>query len=262
LEDSGDTIINGKEVFEKLKKSNSASDSVFRRRSIPIAVLLILVVLLSLGSGLYAGASYFPQQAPNVTITTTIYTTTTSWTTSTIWSTVTSVVQGVWTTVQYTTSTSTVTVTGGTNTGTFGTTSTAGTSVGGAAGYIAATKYVLSQAGTVTQVSVYSANSGHVKVAVYADNSGAPGSLLVANNAATTVTGGQWTTISIGPTSLAAGTYWIAFNEDANSLRMYKAGGTRQAAYMSYAFSNDMPTSWTPNGYQNADYVCYATYTY
>jgi hypothetical protein len=77
-------------------------------------MLLILVVLLSAGSGLYAGASFFPQQAPNVTTTTTIYTTTTSWTTSTIWSTVTSVVQGVLTTIEYTTSTSTVTVAGST----------------------------------------------------------------------------------------------------------------------------------------------------
>jgi preprotein translocase subunit SecG len=249
-------------VFEKLKKNSKANDSPVKWRSISVAALLVLVVLLSASTGIYAGASFFAQQAPNVTITTTTFTTTTSWTTSTIWSTVTSVVQGVWTTVQYTTSTSTVTVTGGTNTGTFGTTSAAGTSIGGAAGYIAATKYTLSQAGTVTQVSVYSANSGHVKVAIYADNNGAPGTFLVANNAATTVTGGQWTTISVGPTSLAAGTYWIAFNEDANSLRVYRSGGTKQAAYMSYGFSNDMPTNWTPNGYQSADYVCYATYTY
>jgi len=80
-------------------------------RSMPVAALLILVVVLSATSGLYAGASYFAQQAPNVTVTTTIYTTITSWTISTISSTVTSVVYGVWTTVQYTTSTSTTTVT-------------------------------------------------------------------------------------------------------------------------------------------------------
>jgi hypothetical protein len=79
-------------------------------------MLLILVVLLSAGSGVYAGASFFAQQAPGVTVTTTLFTTTTSWTTSTIWSTVTSVVQGVLTTVEYTTSTSTVTVTGSTST--------------------------------------------------------------------------------------------------------------------------------------------------
>ena len=109
--DSRGAITKGKDVCEELKKISTAA---FRGRSIPVAVLLVLVALLSLGSGLYAGASFFPQQAPNVTITTTIFTTTTSLTTSTTWSTVTSVVYGVWTTVQYTTSTSTVTLTGGT----------------------------------------------------------------------------------------------------------------------------------------------------
>lgn len=246
-----------------MKKNGKADDSSIKWRSISVAALMILVVLLSAGSGIYAGASFFAQQAPNVTVTMTIYTTTTSWTTSTIWSTVTEVAQAVLTTIQYTTSTSTVTVTGGTNTGTFGTTSAAGaTSGGGLANYIVATKYTLSQAGVVTSVSIYSVKSANVKVAIYADNSGAPGNLLVANNAPTAVSANQWKTISIASTSLAAGTYWIAFNEDVNSIRVMKAGGTRQAAYMSYAFANNMPTNWTPNAYQNYDYVCYATYTY
>lgn len=50
--------------------------------------------------------------------------------------------------------------------------------------------------------------------------------------------------------------------KDVNYSRMYKPGGTRQAAYMRQAFSGDMPTSWTPDGYQNLDYICYATYQY
>ncbi|MGB9023585.1 MAG: hypothetical protein WCC94_09150 [Candidatus Bathyarchaeia archaeon] len=90
------------------------SRATLKGRAIPVTVLLILTILLSVGSGLYAGASFFAQQAPNVTITTTIFTTTTSWTTSTIWSTVTETVQGVLTTIEYTTSTSTVTMTAGT----------------------------------------------------------------------------------------------------------------------------------------------------
>lgn len=100
--------------LESSKKRSEAGSSLNDRgvRAITVSVLLLVVVLLSAVSGLYAGASFFPQQAPNVTITTTIYTTTTSWTTSTLWSTVTSVVQGVLTTVVYTTSTSTITVTG------------------------------------------------------------------------------------------------------------------------------------------------------
>ena len=77
-----------------MKKNSKAGDSTFKRLSIPIGALLVVVVLLSAGSG-FVGASFFAQQAPNVTITTTIYTTTISWTTSTIWSTVTSTVLGV-----------------------------------------------------------------------------------------------------------------------------------------------------------------------
>lgn len=108
-------------MFDELKKISRASEasSAFnsqRGRSMPVAVLLVFVVLLSAGSGIYAGASFFAQQAPVVTITTTIYTTTTSWTTSIIWSTVTQVVQGVLTTIEYTTSTSTIFATATTTT--------------------------------------------------------------------------------------------------------------------------------------------------
>jgi len=102
-------------VSERLKKNSGLKvDSVLNDRrggTIPVAVLLVFVVLLSAGSGMYAGASFFAQQAPNVTVTTTIYTTTTSWTTSTLWSTLTETVEGILTTIEYTTSTSTITVT-------------------------------------------------------------------------------------------------------------------------------------------------------
>jgi hypothetical protein len=103
-------------VFDELKKISRAGDSPFKGSSIPVAVLLVLVVLLSAGSGLYAGTSFFAQQAPDVTITTTIFTTTTVWTTSTIRSIVTALVYGVWTTVEYTTSTSTIFATATTTT--------------------------------------------------------------------------------------------------------------------------------------------------
>jgi hypothetical protein len=97
-------------VVEELKNISRAT---LKGRAIPVTVLLVLTILLSVGSGLYAGASFFAQQAPNVTITTTIFTNTTSWATSTIWSTVTETVQGVLTTIEYTTSTNTITATVG-----------------------------------------------------------------------------------------------------------------------------------------------------
>jgi hypothetical protein len=109
-----------KEVFEQLKKCSRSNETSTRlndrrARSVPVAALLVFAVLLSASSGVYAGASFFPQQSPNVTVTTTVYSTATSWTTLIIWSTVTQVVQGVLTTATYTTSTSTVTVTASTS---------------------------------------------------------------------------------------------------------------------------------------------------
>jgi hypothetical protein len=90
-------------VLKKLKK-------IRKGRSALVGILLIAIAL-SAGSGLYVGASFFGPLA-NVTVTTTIFTTTTSWVSSTVWSTATEVVSGILTTIQYTSSTSTVTVTG------------------------------------------------------------------------------------------------------------------------------------------------------
>jgi hypothetical protein len=175
-----------------------------------MAVLLVLVVLLSLGSGLYAGASFFPQQAPNVTVTTTIFTTTTSWTTSTIWSTVTSVVYGVWTTIQYTTSTSTVTLTASpTN---VGKTDIGATDNLFSGGYLKAYKYTMSGAGTVQSITVYIQAYGSgakIRVGIYNDNSNYPGS-LVAGNDEWTVGATGWKTITLAThVYLSAGNYWI-----------------------------------------------------
>jgi hypothetical protein len=176
-----------------------------------MAVLLVLVVLLSLGSGLYAGASFFPQQAPNVTITTTIFTTTTSWTTSTIWSIVTSVVEGIWTTVQYTTSTSTVTVTSHPPTN-LGKTDVGATDNLFSAGMLKAYMYTLSEAGTVQSITVYIQSYGsgaRIRVGLYSDRSNYPGS-LVAGNDEWTVGATGWKTVTLAtPVYLSAGNYWI-----------------------------------------------------
>jgi hypothetical protein len=98
-------------VLENLKNIARALRSAFRKRSIPLALSLIVVVLVSVGSGIYAGASFFSPLA-NVTVTSTTFVTTTSWITSTVMSTVTQTVQGVLTTIVYTSSTSTTTYTG------------------------------------------------------------------------------------------------------------------------------------------------------
>jgi hypothetical protein len=237
-------------VFEEFMKISKAGDSDFGRRSIRVAILLILVVFLSAGSGLYAGASFFPQQAPSATVTTTIFTTTTSWTTSTIWSTVTSVVQGVLTTIQYTTSTSTVTVTGAaTTTYTAYAGGSTGSGVAGS-GYVLAFPVTLPSSGTVSSLGVNWAGtqSGNVRVALYSAGSGKPGSLLAESTSTAMNTAPGWQDIPVTSYSAAAGTYWIAIQ--LGSIKgVYYQSGSRSWYVRSFG---PFDSSWSGSSRQDS----------
>jgi len=240
-----------------------------RSRSVLVAVLLILVVLLSAGSGLYAGASFFPQQAPNVTITTTIFTTTTSWTTSTIWSIVTSVVEGVWTTVQYTTSTSTVTMTAGTGTlGNYGDTNVEpypAIITSGSTHFVYFTPFTTPSGGlTVQSLSIYiSKSDGNLDMAIYADSGGSPsGSPLVHSGLVAMGPSGAWQTISASPIHLSPSTqYWIAvlFTSGSAQLRYNPASGT--ARWQNIGTSTTMPSPVGTLGSQTCKISMYVTGT-
>lgn len=153
-----------------------------------------------------------------------------------------------------------ITSTGSQNypTATFGTTS-AGANVGGVADILVATKYTLSVSGTVTQIGAYASASGNWKLGIYSDNSGAPGTLLAANNNVNPVVAGN-NVFNIGPVYLTAGTYWLAILTDQPN-REYNIG-TGQADYiLGYGFSNSLPGSFgTISGTQTNDYVEYAVY--
>jgi len=226
--------------------------------------LLVVVVLLSAGSGLYAGASFFAQQAPNVTITTTIFTTTTSWTTSTFWSIVTSVVYGVWTTVQYTTSTSTVTVTGHpTN---VGKTDVGATDNAFSAGHLKAYKYTLSEAGTVQSITVYVqayGSGGKIRVGIYNDNSNYPGSLVVGNDEWTVGATG-WKTITLAtPVYLPAGNYWIGLLVEKTPAQTVTFKATTGAGTQRFiATSYDSLPSTFPGGAAASSYNDSIYFTY
>jgi len=242
--------MDAKEVFNEFMKITKAGDSAFGRRSIRVAVLLILAVFLSAGSGLYAGASFFPQQAPSVTITTTIFTTTTSWTASTIWSIVTQTVLGVLTTVQYTTSTSTVTVTGGATT-TY-TAYTGGSTRSGQAGfgYVVAFPVTLPSSGTVQSIGVNWAGtqSGNVRVALYSAGSGKPGSLLAESSSTVMNTAAGWQDVPVTSYSATAGTYWIAV-QLSSAKSVYYQFGSRSYYLKSYgAFDS----SWSGSSSQDS----------
>jgi hypothetical protein len=253
-------------VVEELKNFSRA---ILKRRAIPVTVLLILTILLSVGSGLYAGASFFAQQAPNVTITTTIFTTTTSWTTSTIWSTVTEVVQGILTTVEYTTSTSTVTLTSQ-QTSNYGDTNIESTGRGVAAGYVlAATRFTTSSSTTITQLALYfyAPPRGNIKFAVYRDSGGTPAaqSLIGQTSGYAIGVGTGWHTytlmsdvINIG----SSGTYWLCFLVDTSNTVHFrsKGPGTGQNFYFVQPYASGFPVTFpvSPSSMPYGDFSLYA----
>jgi hypothetical protein len=78
---------------------------------------------------------------------------------------------------------------------------------------------------------------------IYSDNGGNPGTLLAATAAFTPVAG--WNTQNVQtPNLLPAGTYWLAYLPQSNTMH-YRIGSTGSARGASYAFGA-MPASY-PN---------------
>jgi hypothetical protein len=245
-------------VFNQLKKDSGPDEgsSVLndhRGRAVPAAVLLIFVVLLSMGSGIYASASYFAPQASNVTVTTTMYTTTTSWTTLTVWSTVTSTVQGVLTTVQYTTSTSTITLTRSTP---------IVVTVGGTSSYsnfqgsVRAVAITLPAGASIVSIGINwaSTTAGNVELALYSNVGGKAGSLLTQTGSTAMSGSSGWQDIPVSSsyTTSTSGTYWVAFQVSSGRYIYMNSGSNLYCAQSYGAFPNPWCSSpgtgaWTLN---------------
>jgi preprotein translocase subunit SecG len=262
-------------VVNRLKKNSHEASPLLndrRGRAIPVAVLLIFVVLLSMGSGIYASASFFAQQAPNVTVTTTIYTTTTSWTTSTIWSTVTQVVQGVLTTIDYTTSTSTVTVTG-IPTSNYGDTNIESLARGAPASYVfAATRFTSGSAVTITQLALYFyvSPSGNIKFAVYRDSGGIPaGQSLVGQTSEYAIGAGTgWHTYTLSSDVIyisSSGTYWLCFLLSSDNRANFRSKATGSNYIFPQPYASGFPATFPaqsgaiPTSLPYGDFSFYAT---
>jgi YD repeat-containing protein len=99
-----------------------------------------------------------------------------------------------------------------------------------------------SRGGTLNQIKINCGGAANLKVAVYSDNSGAPGSLLAANSASTPVVSG-WNSLALDAVAVTSGTYyWLAFCADAaivgtksntGSVRKYKS-----VDFSSFTFPN------------------------
>ena len=111
---------------------------------------------------------------------------------------------------------------------------------GHANNYLCLTRYQAEASGNVVEIKVKlkSGTSCNVKLAIYADSSGAPGNLLNSTSGHACTEG--WNTISISSTAITSGTYyWLAVMMDGYDMVMYNTSGTMR--YKAYAFANAWP---------------------
>jgi hypothetical protein len=113
----------------------------------------------------------------------------------------------------------------------------------------ALTRFQCVASGTMAEFRVKSGTSGNVKYAIYADNSGEPGSLITAMNTGQAVVSG-WNTLTFTSTPLVSGTYyWLAVCFDTTGALLYYAtGGTyryKSATYSSFTFPDPAGSGFT-----------------
>ncbi|MEQ9406109.1 MAG: hypothetical protein RIK87_00220 [Fuerstiella sp.] len=111
-----------------------------------------------------------------------------------------------------------------------------------------AMKVTLEQASMFTSLSgLFHDQDRSVRYAIYSDNSGEPGNLLVETDKVSPPgSGPQWTTLNVAPTILPAGDYWLAFGIDSNNQKyFYDADATQQVRYRNYdPVTNGFLTTW------------------
>src|SRR5271166_5644623 len=84
---------------------------------------------------------------------------------------------------------------------------------------LVAQKVTLSQTATIQSLSFYvNALGGNLRLGLYADNAGYPGALIASTNEFTPTSTGWNTQNVVTPVSLTAGTYWLAYLPQSNSL--------------------------------------------
>jgi len=131
-----------------------------------------------------------------------------------------------------------------------------------------ATQVTLPEDGTVTSISAYVKGQNSAKklcYALYTDSSGEPGALIVESAAeAIELTSYHWHPISITPTELSAGTYWLALAFEFKSMYVTQsAEGSGQTRHKGYdAVANGFLASWGTSDVSNTRRLSiYATYT-
>ena len=131
-----------------------------------------------------------------------------------------------------------------------------------------ATQTVLPEDGTVTSISAYVTGASAPKklcYALYTDSSGEPGTLIIESVAeAIGVTTYHWHEISITPTELSAGTYWLALAFEFKNMYVKQSapGGGQTRHKNNDAVANGFLSSWGTSDASNTRRLSiYATYT-
>lgn len=118
-------------------------------------------------------------------------------------------------------------------------------------------KYTCLQSGNITELRFYGKVNGNVKVAIYADNAGEPGTRLAYNNSGQSVLANQWNVLSISQLAVTLNTiYWIAFIVDTDSCIGGESSGAvtryKSATYSTFSFPNPAGSGFTSNTFKQA----------
>jgi len=122
-------------------------------------------------------------------------------------------------------------------------------SLGNVSGMLMANPRVLTEDGVLTRLKVDLpvGTSGFLKLAVYADNAGAPGDLIVATEEQAAVSG--WNVLEVPDQPLTAGTYWLAIQSPPLNTPLSATGGNARYRLLSYgafptSFGSGSPIGW------------------
>jgi len=120
----------------------------------------------------------------------------------------------------------------------------AGTSYLTGAGNLLASQIIVSGYSGIQSVEVYLNNaSGQINAALYSDNSG-PASLISSGISRTASNG--WVTVSLSPSYVFSGTYWLVCQVQGSTQVAYSSGGSTNTLSFSWgAFPNAYPIGGT-----------------
>ncbi len=107
-----------------------------------------------------------------------------------------------------------------------------------------ASRFQLTQNGQLQTITVYYTNTGfNAKTAIYADNNGAPSTLIAQSNSQT-ITQSGWQTFTLPQTTLTPGYYWLCTVSNNPSYGKMAATSTNQHAWKYSPYSAEYPATF------------------